>query len=371
MDVQDNISNINQVNITPLPMLPATLVLENGDVFHGVAPQYQKDITFGEVVFNTGMTGYEETLTDPSYSGQILTLTYPIIGNYGVSSGDNWESRKIHVTGVICQATYDTPHHHANVRPFLEWLKSENIPILLGVDTRELTKVIRSHGVINGAFVYDDTIPTQFPDSMQTHWVDRVSCKEPTTHGTGKYKVILVDCGSKENILRNLLKFDTMVKVVPFDYDYTNEEYNGVFLSNGPGDPKQCIATITILQKALKQNRPIYGICLGSQLMSLAIGANTYKLKFGHRGQNQPCQDLVTKKCYLTSQNHGYAIDEATLPDDWIVNYRNINDNTVAGIKHKTRPFASVQFHPEAAPGPHDTTYFFAQFITDLENNHK
>ncbi len=348
-------------------LIPAKLVLENGAVFYGVAPAWQQSTTFGEVVFNTGMTGYEETLTDPSYSGQILTFTFPIIGNYGVSNGDNWESKKIHVKGVICQTTYDTPQHYASVKSFFDWLKVENTPIILGIDTRALTKVIREYGVINGAFVYDDTVPSKFPDSMAINWVEEVSCRKATVHGNGKHKVILVDCGSKENILRNLLKFDTTVKVVPFSYDYLNDEYDGVFLSNGPGDPKQCTTTITILQKALQQDKPIYGICLGSQLMALAVGANTYKLKFGHRGQNQPCMDLFSQHCYLTSQNHGYAIDDTTLPPDWMVNYRNINDSTVAGIIHKTKAFASVQFHPEAAPGPHDTFFFFKQFISKLE----
>ena len=343
------------------------LVLESGERFNGFAPLWQNKITFGEVVFNTGMTGYEETLTDPSYSGQILTFTFPIIGNYGVSDGNWWESRKIHVKGVICQSTFNAPYHYANIKPFLNWLETEKTPILLGIDTRALTKVIRQHGVINGAFVFDDKdLPQEFPDSMAVDWVKLVTANSITTHGTGKYKIILVDCGVKENILRNLLKFDTTVKIVPFDYDYTNEEYDGVFLSNGPGDPKKCIKTVEVLKKALKGDKPIYGICLGSQLIGLAIGANTYKLKFGHRGQNQPCMNLLNNRCYLTSQNHGYAVDENTLPSDWLVSYRNINDTTVAGIMHKTKPFEAVQFHPEAAPGPHDTFYFFEQFMDNV-----
>lgn len=351
---------------------PAVLVLENGDTFSGYAPAWQNETTFGEVVFNTGMTGYEETLTDPSYSGQILTFTFPIIGNYGTSCGKKWESEKIHVQGVICQSTYDIPSHYENIRPFLEWLEHERIPILLGVDTRELTKVIRNYGVINGAFVFNNNdIPSNFPDSMQTDWVKKVTAKEITTHGSGKHKVVLVDCGSKENILRNLLKFDTTVKVVPFDYDYNSEEYDGIFLSNGPGDPKQCTETIEILKKALTKDKPIYGICLGSQLMGLAIGADTYKLKFGHRGQNQPCMDVINSRCYLTSQNHGYAVDEKTIPNDWAVSYRNINDGTIAGIMHKTKPFESVQFHPEASPGPHDTYHFFTKFMDDVTRGSK
>jgi len=345
-------------------MVSGKLVLENGDIFSGIAPAWQQNTTFGEVVFNTGMTGYEEALTDPSYSGQILTFTYPILGNYGVANGDNCESSKIHTQGIICQTVYDKPTHHDSTKTFLDWLKEQNIPIIIGIDTRALTKVLRNHGVINGALVFAaEQIPQTFPNSMEINWVERVSCKTPQTYGNGKYKIILVDCGAKLSILNNLLKFDVMVKVVPFDYDYTKEEYAGVFLSNGPGDPKLCVKTIEVLAKVLTQNKPVYGICLGSQLMALAIGADTYKLKFGHRGQNQPCIEIKTNKCYLTSQNHGYAVDKTTIPDTWEINFKHLNDNSVAGIQHKSKPFAAVQFHPEAAPGPHDTCYFFNEFI--------
>lgn len=345
-------------------LIKSKLVLANNQEFYGYSPSWQKDTTFGEVVFNTGMTGYEETLTDPSYSGQILTFTFPILGNYGVGDGVSFESEKIHVKGVICQTVYDKPTHYLSNKTFLDWLKEHNIPIIWGIDTRELTKVIRSHGVIQGAIMdINSSSPKSFEDSMEIDWVSHVSPKTVTTHGSGKYKVILVDCGSKANILNNLLKFDTQVTVVPFDYDYTNLNYDGVFLSNGPGDPKLCTKTIDVLKKVLQADKPVYGICLGSQLMSLAVGANTYKLKFGHRGQNQPCIDVETKKCYLTSQNHGYAVDEETLPCDWVVSYKNLNDQTVAGIKHKSKPFNAVQFHPEAAPGPEDTFFFFEEFI--------
>ena len=353
---------------------PAKIVLENGDIFYGKAPDYQQNMVFGELVFNTGMTGYEETLTDPSYSGQILTFTYPIIGNYGVSDADTFESTKIHVKGIICQTIYThKPQHYAANKSFLEWLHTENIPIIFDVDCKALTKVIRDYGVINGVMVFDgkreiDAQIQAIGQYADVHWVEQVSCKTPTIYGNGKYNIILVDCGYKKNILRNLLKFDVTVKIVPFNYDYTQEDYDGVFLYNGPGDPKACVETIDILKQALLQpNKPIYGICLGAQLMSLAIGANTYKLKFGHRGQNQPCLNLLDGRSYLTSQNHGYAVDEPTLPEDWLVSYRNLNDNTVAGIMHKSKPFAATQFHPEAAPGPHDTFYFFEQFLDSIK----
>ncbi|MBY0379581.1 MAG: hypothetical protein K2P99_04165, partial [Burkholderiales bacterium] len=238
----------------------ATLVLESGEKFDGFAPNWQQEITFGEVVFNTGMTGYEETLTDPSYCGQILSFTFPIIGNYGVSDGKFWESRKIHVKGIICQSTFNTPYHYTSIKSFLNWLENQQTPILFGIDTRALTKVIRKHGVINGAFVFDDKpLPFEFPNIMNVDWARLVTANSIITHGVGRYKIILVDCGSKENILRNLLKFDTTVKVVPFDYDYTNEKYDGVFLSNGPGDPKKCVKTVAILKKALDGDKPIYG----------------------------------------------------------------------------------------------------------------
>lgn len=351
---------------------PAKLVLANGRVFEGLAPEWQKNNVFGEVVFNTGMTGYEETLTDPSYSGQVLTFTYPILGNYGVGSGENFESDKIHAKGIICQTLFNNPTHYNQVRDFLNWLEAQQSPLITDIDTRELTKIIREHGVINGALVFDNVIPKpkSFGDAMATDWVKIASRKEVDTYGSGKYKIILVDCGTKQNIIRNLLQFDITLKVVPFDYDYSGEDFDGVFLSNGPGDPKLCRDTIRILDQAMKRAKPIYGICLGSQLMGLAIGADTYKLKFGHRGQNQPCIELSSNRCYLTSQNHGYAVDEDTLPEDWAVSFRHLNDNTVSGIMHKFLPFAAVQFHPESAPGPHDTFYFFEQFI-DAVVKHK
>jgi carbamoyl-phosphate synthase small subunit len=348
----------------------AKLILANGQVFDGFAPKWQSENSFGEVVFNTGMTGYEETLTDPSYLGQILTFTFPILGNYGVSGGRRWESHKIHVSGVICETLFNESHHYSAKKTFVDWLYEEKVPLLCGVDTRELTKVLREYGVLAGVITYGDSGITNFDDSMVNHWVKEVSPKSVEIIGNGKYKIILVDCGAKENIVRCLLNFDVTIKRVPFDYDYTLEEYDGVMLSNGPGDPKLCIATIEILSRALNKDKPVFGICLGSQLMALAIGANTYKLKYGHRGHNQPCIDLIRDRCYLTSQNHSYAVEERSLPADWQVTFRHLNDNTVAGISHVDKPYSAVQFHPEASSGPQDTFYLFEQFYEQILAGH-
>lgn len=344
----------------------AKLILENGKTFVGDMPNWQNFNIEGEVVFNTGMTGYEETLTDPSYKGQIITFTYPLIGNYGVSDETYFESSTIHVNAIIVQSVYRNPLHYNSKKTFLKWLEENKIPILMNIDTRELTKIIRNHGVINGKIIIDEKLPITISDN--SNLVSKVSIKKPQTFGNGKYKIILVDCGAKKNILNTLLKYDLTIKVVPFNYDYRNENFDGLFLSNGPGDPKECKDTICILSDYIKNSsKPIFGICLGMQLIALAIGANTYKLKFGHRGQNQPCIDTITQKCYLTSQNHGYAVNENSLKKDWLISFKNLNDNTVAGIKHKKKQFCAVQFHPEANPGPNDTNFFFQDFFEALK----
>jgi len=348
-------------------MKPAQLVLNNGDVFLGLAPEQQNDIYYGEVVFNTGMVGYVESLTDPSYAGQILTFTYPLIGNYGVSDPSTWESKKIHVKGVIMSELTPFYSNHSAQLSLLEWLQAQKIPYLTDVDTRALTKVLRAHGVVPGAIAPLNTTPHDFVELGATNWVEEVSIKEPINYGAGEKLIIAVDCGMKENILRCLTRLPVRIKRVPFDYDYTEENYDGVFISNGPGDPERCTKTVAILQKALTQNKkPTFGICLGTQLMALAAGAKTFKLPFGHRSQNQPCLELKTNRSFLTSQNHGYAVDEASIPSDWRVSFRNLNDQTVAGIEHKSLPFFSVQFHPEASPGPLDTQWLFEKFYALL-----
>ncbi|MES2122699.1 MAG: glutamine-hydrolyzing carbamoyl-phosphate synthase small subunit [Chlamydiota bacterium] len=291
----------------PIPLVPARLVLRTGEEFEGFSPEWFKKTAFGEIVFATGMTGYVESLTDPSYAGQILTFTYPLIGNYGVPPKDLWESSKIHAHGVIFSQISTYASHYDAQKTLEEWLKEQGVPFLTGVDTRALTKTLRIHGTALGAITREKKKPSRFPDPNLTHLVSVVSTKKVETYGRGTKKVIVVDCGMKENIVRSLLQFPISIKRVPFDYDYSKEPFDGVFISNGPGDPTMCKETVAVLQKAMKKKKPVFGICLGAQLLALSIGAKTYKLPFGHRGQNQPCQDLETGRCYLTSQNHGYC----------------------------------------------------------------
>jgi len=345
-----------------MSLVPAQLVLETGEIFKGLAQAGLEKSYFGEVVFNTGMVGYVESLTDPSYHGQILVFTYPLMGNYGVADSTQWESPKIQVSGAVFSEIADQYSNHSAQKSLLNWLHENNIPYLVDVDTRAIAKRLRERGVIPGAITPAGVKPEKFEDFADINWVEQVSIKTPRVLGTGKKIIIAVDCGMKENIMRSLLKFPVTVKRVPHDYDYTNEHFDGVFMSNGPGDPQQCGKTISILKKAMQQQKPIFGICLGTQLMALAAGATTYKLPFGHRSHNQPCMELATQRCFLTSQNHSYAVDEKTLPADWHVTFRNLNDQSIEGIAHKTLPFFSVQFHPEAAPGPMDTQWLFEKF---------
>lgn len=342
------------------------LVLEDGETYDGFSPEWQKDNFFGEVVFTTGMTGYVESLTDPSYTGQILAFTFPLIGNYGVPDRKYWESSKIYAQGVIVGCASEFFSHHSAKMSFLAWLKEQNVPLITGVDTRALTKHLRTKGVALGAIVCKSTAPKKFPNPNDENLVQKVSIKEPKIYGKGPKKVIAVDCGMKENIIRCLQNFPYTIKRVPYNYDYSEEDYDGLFLSNGPGDPEKCRETIAILRKALSRNKPIFGICLGAQLLALAIGGKTYKLKFGHRGHNQPCYDYELDKCLLTSQNHGYAIDEKALPNDWLVLLKHLNDDSVEGIIHKKKPYFAVQFHPESSPGPTDAYYYFEKFYQGI-----
>ena len=349
-----------------IKLVPAKLVLQNGEIYEGECPDWCKEETFGEVVFTTGMTGYVESLTDPSYAGQILTFTFPLIGNYGVPDKQWWESSKAHLRGVVMSEISAYCDHFQAVQSLEGWLHEQKIPFLCKVDTRALTKSLRTQGVALGAISSHKKPPLSFPDPNQTHLVADVSVKNVHQYGRGKKQIIAVDCGMKENIIRKLLEFPIKIKRVPFDYDYSEEDYDGIFISNGPGDPVICKETVAILQKALKKKKPVFGICLGAQLMALGIGAKTYKLPYGHRGHNQPCEYLENGRCFLTSQNHGYAIDEKTLPKEWEVTFRNLNDSSVEGIAHRSLPFFAVQFHPEASPGPVDNLWLFEKFYKML-----
>lgn len=352
-------------------MKDTKLVLQSGEIFYGYSPEWQKPIYHGEVVFTTGMTGYVETLTDPSYADQMIIFTYPLIGNYGVTDETTWESKKIHAAGVIISEHASFFSHSKARYSFLEWLKKQGVPLITGVDTRTLTVKIRKKGVTPGVICDKNLTPKEFIDPNISDLVAKVSIKEPQELGLGHKKIIVVDCGIKESILRHLLKYNVTLKRVPFDYDYTKESFDGLFISNGPGDPSNCIKTIAYLQKALEKKKPVFGICLGAQLLALAIGAKTYKLTFGHRAQNQPVFYYDTKRCFLTSQNHGYAIDEHSLPKDWIVSFRHLNDQSVQGIAHTRDPFFAVQFHPEATPGPEDTHWLFENFIKLLDPSYE
>lgn len=350
-------------------MIPATLFLATGERFEGYAPAWQDSDFFGEIVFNTGMVGYPEVMTDPSYCGQILVFTYPLIGNYGVPDKLYWESDRIQVAGIVVSELADFYCHRQGTQSLRQWCEEEGVPILTQVDTRRLAKRLSHHGVVAGAISRAGSIPKNFVDINQECLVERVSTTQPVLIQRGERTLIVIDCGIKSNILRHLQRFPLTIKQVPHDYDFTHEPYDAVFISNGPGDPAMCQQTIATLTKVFLTKKPVFGICLGAQIMALAIGAKTYKLPFGHRAQNHPCLHIPTGRCYLTSQNHGFAIDESTLPADWEVDFRNLNDGTVQGLRHKQLPFFSVQFHPEAAPGPVDTEWLFAEFYCLIQES--
>lgn len=348
------------------------LTLEDGTVWNGRL--FGAPVTAaGEVVFNTAMTGYPESLTDPSYRGQILCLTYPLVGNYGAPSKEEsddilkyYESSAIHISGLIV-SDYSFEYSHWNAAESLdEWLKKNNIPGIYGIDTRALTKRIREKGVMLGKIEPEDT-RTDFYNPNIVNLVKEVSIKEKKIYGSGKWKIMLVDCGVKYNIIRYLLRYDTTVIRVPWDYDYHNDDYDGLFISNGPGDPKMCADTIRNISISLKKDVPVFGICLGNQLMALAAGADTYKLKYGHRSHNQPVIIPGTDKAYITSQNHGYAVDNKTLPEKWEPWFINLNDRTNEGMRHISGRYFSTQFHPEASGGPTDTDFLFEIFIDNIK----
>ena len=379
-------------------MRNVTLILDDGTRFSGQSFGYEKPVA-GEVVFNTAMTGYPESLTDPSYAGQLMTLTYPLVGNYGVPpfsiEGNGlptfMESGRIHAEAIIVSDYSENYSHWNAVESLADWLKREHVPGITGIDTRELTKVLREHGVMMGKIVFDDAMDNgewKMDNYGEVNYVDRVSCKDIIVYAAGESKtfpvstpkeelnsqlstlnsplkkVVLVDCGVKTNILRCLLRRGVEVIRVPWDYDFNGLQFDGLFISNGPGDPDTCDAAVQNIRKAMANEKlPIFGICMGNQLLSKAGGARIYKLKYGHRSHNQPVRMVGTDRCFITSQNHGYAVDNNTLGADWEPLFVNMNDGSNEGIRHKRNPWFSAQFHPEAASGPTDTEFLFDEFV--------
>jgi len=358
------------------------LVLEDGSVFEGESfgAVFKNE---GEVVFSTGMVGYPESLTDPSYLGQILILTYPIIGNYGVPDKKYWESDKIQVSGLIVSDYINTPSHFKSKRTLSSWLKDEKIPALEIKDTRFLTQKIRTKGTMLGRIVFDpSTISGQekpkksvFYDPNKENLVAKASTREVLTEGSGKKTVLLIDCGVKKSIKKNLIERNIRLITVPWDFDPFNpifsQKFDAIVISSGPGDPKIVSKTIKTIKKALDLKIPILGICLGNQILALAAGGDTYKLKFGHRGQNQPCVLLDSKRpalprgrCFITTQNHGFAVSK--IPNGFRSWFTNANDGSNEGIIHNKYPFMSIQFHPEASPGPTDTEWIFDYFLEKI-----
>jgi carbamoyl-phosphate synthase small subunit len=369
----------------------ASLILSDGTIWKGVSFGANVD-SDGEVVFNTAMTGYPESMTDPSYRGQILVTTFPLVGNYGVPSEElnewgfskNFESENIHVKGLIVEQVSETYSHHAAVSSLQHWMEHHGVPGITGIDTRALTKHLREKGVMLGRIISNDTEITDagsymanFDDPNTRNLVAEVSIDAPITYepsdAPNPLTILAYDCGMKRNIIRSFLKRGIRVVRVPWDFDLVSYDgpLDGIFISNGPGDPKTCVPTINAIKKAIEGKIPTFGICLGNQLLALAIGGDTFKLPYGHRGVNQPCVEVGedgknTDHCIITSQNHGFAVDEK-LPAGWHVWWKNANDGTVEGIRHDSGQFFSVQYHPEATPGPEDANYLFDEFVRVMQ----
>ena len=353
----------------------ARLVLEDGTLFKGYSFGAATSVP-GEVVFNTAMTGYPESLTDPSYSGQILVITYPLVGNYGVPqfTEENgmlrfFESNRIHIRGlVISDYSFEYSHWNA-VESLGKWLADNDVPAICGVDTRQITKIIRERGVMLGKVLVEGTPePEQFVDPNRENLVAQVSTKQAQTYGNGRHRIVLVDCGCKYNIIRCLCDRDATVIRVPWDYDFTQLEYDGVMLSNGPGDPQDNPKAIKTIRE-LMGKKPMFGICLGHQLMALAMGGRTVQMKYGHHGANHPVKDLARGTCSVTAQNHGFMVDPDQLPAGAGVSHLNWNDQTVEGVRYTDQNAFSVQFHPEACGGPCETAYLFDDFIAMIKAN--
>ncbi|QQS58926.1 glutamine-hydrolyzing carbamoyl-phosphate synthase small subunit [Candidatus Peregrinibacteria bacterium] len=358
------------------------LLLSDGTQFSGTllgAPVF----SHGEVVFNTGMSGYELSLTDPSYRGQILVFTYPLIGNYGIPSEENdihgiishFESSNVHVRGVVVGNASEQFSHYSGKKSLSEWLLEKGIPVLSGIDTRALTQKLREHGVMLGQIVPESERPlSNIPDPNEINLVEEVSVSEVSVLEPEEFcgiTIAIIDTGIKNNILRNFLQRGVRIIRCPWNVDCSALPYSldGLFLANGPGDPEMVAHTIAPnIEWADQKGIPLFGICLGNQILALSLGAKTYKLRYGHRGVNQPCLDVSTKKAVITSQNHGFAVDDSSLPDSLEVWFTNLNDGTVEGLRHKTKPIFSVQFHPEACPGPKDTEYLFDVFLDAIRS---
>jgi carbamoyl-phosphate synthase small subunit len=389
------------------PPAKARLLLEDGSVFQGSSFGSRRSMA-GEVVFSTGMAGYPQSLSDPSYRGQILVSTYPLAGNSGVpvdpvtgkAELDELgvplflESDRVQVSGFVVSEACDRPSHHASGSTLSGWLESNGVPGISGIDTRALTVLLREHGTMRAAILLEDdeeSLAGTGTDFSAARFGDLAAAR---MGGAGSARLVadvspaavrvyesapdkrvrapriaLIDCGAKANILRCLFARGVTVIRVPWDHDLSGIEYDGLFLSNGPGDPKACGKTIATVRKAMQNDKPVFGICLGNQIMALAAGADTYKLPYGHRGQNQPCVEIGTGRCHITSQNHGYAVRDESLPRGWDLWFRNANDGTVEGIKAIGKPFSAVQFHPEGCPGPRDTEYLMDRFVDQVRSD--
>jgi carbamoyl-phosphate synthase small subunit len=352
----------------------ATLVLRDGRSFAGRSFGYDGPAE-GEIVFSTAMVGYPESLTDPSYSGQLLCVSFPLVGNYGIPEEvpdamglcTRFESEHIHVRGLVISDYSEKYSHWDAARSLDQWLQDQHVPGICGIDTRALVQLLRDEGAQLGAIVPEGCpMPETFPDPNQENLVAQVSCREVIRYGSGTKRVVLVDCGVKHQIIRCLVNRGVEVVRVPWDYDFNTLEWDGLFVSNGPGNPAFCETTVRHLQQAFQGDKPVFGICMGNQLMGRAAGAATYKLKYGHRSHNQPVRLCGSDRCFITSQNHGFAVNTDTLGSDWEPLFLNMNDGSNEGIRHKTKPFFSAQFHPEASSGPVDTEFLFDEFIAKL-----
>ncbi|MHB8930710.1 MAG: glutamine-hydrolyzing carbamoyl-phosphate synthase small subunit [Melioribacteraceae bacterium] len=377
------------------PKQTARLILEDKNIFEGQPFGAHKSIA-GEVVFNTGMVGYPETLTDPSYKGQILVMTYPLIGNYGIpptSFADNlliskkthypksepnksiswdndlpkyFESDRIQLQALIVSELSESFSHWNSIESLDSWLKRFAVPGIQGIDTRRLTKILREQGTMLGKIeIGEEKVEYYNPDIEDL--ISKVTVSKVEKYGTGKKRILLIDCGCKKSIITTLLNKKVSVLRVPYDYDIDNEDYDGVLISNGPGNPVVYDQLVDSAKKLIQKQVPTLGICMGHQILSLAAGAKTYKLKYGHRSQNQPVNQVGSNKCYVTSQNHSFAVDTKSLPRGWQPWFENLNDYSNEGVIHEKLPFRSVQFHPEAMPGPVDTDFIFDEFLKDVK----